>query len=423
MNQRHLYPLTLAATTLLLMSAAAAQTAAAVRRPGPPPQLCVNNICSSAVRDSSVSAAAVKWHPGHYVLAGGRYTPAGAATLQAKWSAALSSDSRLAGVNGFYDWYHLEPTTQGVYDFTSIDNDIAWLKANFPGKKLLIEVWTRNFCGSTSLPTLPQPTNNGCTDIPDYIVSGAFTGSGGVSGATWNSNGLLAAFWSAPVLARIQALDAALAARYDGNPTVEAIKYDEFSPPGPSAGAPTLGWSNAAAQTAWKTLHTSMASNWPHTNKAIYANYPRDANGAADFGLISYLQSIKVGVGGPDTLPLSGSESWGAQIVRGAGGGFGTTDYRGAIPLIWEAENPNWPFTAPQMETYAYETLQATHITWLYNPLNYDGTYTAGKGTTPWVTASPNANGHVGVLDTLQSNGFRIHAGCPTVYNGNCNTN
>jgi hypothetical protein len=196
MTQRHVYPTTLAAIALLLMSAANAQTASQTdtksRRPGRPPQLCANNVCSSATQSSSVSAAgrAVKWHPGHYGLSMSRFTPKGVAQTHADWAAILSADSRFVGVNGFYDWYHLEPTAQGGYDFSSIDNDIAWLKANFPGKKLLIEVWTRNFCGQTALPTVPQDTNYGCTKIPDYIISGAYTGSSGTPGATWNSNGV-----------------------------------------------------------------------------------------------------------------------------------------------------------------------------------------------------------------------------------------
>jgi hypothetical protein len=357
-----------------------------------------------------------------------RFTPKGVAQTHADWAAILSADSRFVGVNGFYDWYHLEPTAQGGYDFSSIDNDIAWLKANFPGKKLLIEVWTRNFCGQTALPTVPQDTNYGCTKIPDYIISGAYTGSSGTPGATWNSNGVLAAFWSNPVLARLQALDAALAARYDGNPTVEAIKYDEFAPPGPSADAPALGWSNAAVQSAWRTLHASVASNWPTTNIACMANFPRDSRGSPDFALFTYLQGITVGVGGPDIVPPPGTEGWGPQILRGAGvvsgSNFGTTDFRGILPIIYEAENPAVSIDAVHLENYAYNTLEATHVTWLYNPRNYGtSSWTPGAGTTPWTTASSNANGNAGVLDTLQSNGFRIHAGCPTVYRGQCNTN
>lgn len=353
-----------------------------------------------------------------------------ASQVHADWAAILNSDSHFVGVYGIYDWYHLEPTAQGAYDFSSIDNDIAWLNANFPGKKLLIEVWSRNFCQSTALPTVPQDTNTRCSKVPDYIISGAFTGSGGNPGATWNKNGLLAAYWSSAVLARLQALDAALAARYDNNPTVEAIRYDEYSPPGPLPGAPALGFSQGIAVNAWNALHATMAADWVHTNKANHANFPANASGRVDNGLFAYLQSIKVGVGGPDILPplsqggCCGGESWGAQILRGAGSNFGTTDYRGTIPIIYEAENPAWPMDAAELESYAYNTLQATHVGWLYNPANIGGTsWTPGAGSTPWTTASSKANGNAGILDTLQANGFRIHAGCPTVYNGNCNTN
>jgi hypothetical protein len=422
----------LGAFTLFLASVVTAQNTTQSRRPAPPPQVCANKVCSAAT--TSAAGSGIKWHPGHYGLSMSRFTPKGASQIHSDWSAILSSDSRFVGVNGFYDWYHLEPTTAGVYDFSSIDNDIAWLNANFPGKKLLIEVWTRDFCGRTALPAAPQDTNYGCTKVPDYIISGAFSGSGGSPGATWNRNGVLAAFWSSAVLARLQALDAALAARYDGNPSVEAIKYDESSPPGPLAGAPGLGWSRGAEQVAWKALDATLATDWVHTNKADYANYPADSSGNVNAGLFSYLQGIKVGVGGPDISPslsdggCCGGESWGEQILRGAGvlngSNFGGSDFRGTIPIVYEAENPAWPMDAVHLEDYTYKTLQATHVSWLYNPANYGTTsWTSGAGATPWSTASSNANGHSGVLDTLQSNGFRIHANCPTVYAGNCNTN
>jgi hypothetical protein len=371
-----------------------------------------------------VSAATTtkKWHPGHYVLPvySANHVPNNSAAIQAQWAAALAADARFVGVHGFYNWYQLEPVTQGTYDFSSIDNDLAYLQANFPTKKLIIEIWSRTFGGS-SIPTTPQNPNSAGSKIPDYICNGNFTGSGGVSGVTWNSNGILAAFWVPAVLSRLKALDAALSARYDSNPMVEAICYDEYSPPGPAAGAPTLGWSNSAEQTAWKSFHAAM--NWPATNIACMANFPRDANGACDFALFSYLEGLKIGVGGPDVLTGQGNaaESWGEQIVRGAGivGGvnFGTTDYRGAIPIIYDDEDPIWTITPAQIEIYCYNTLQATHISWMYNPTNVDGLGTPGAGTQPWTTAGGNnPHGYAGVVDTLQANSFRIHSSVPTSY-------
>ena len=180
MSQPQLRRTILGAFTLFLVWAVNAQNATTLRRPAPPPQVCANKVCSTAT--NSAGGSGVKWHPGHYGLSMSRFTPNGASRIHSDWAAILGSDSRFVGVNGFYDWYHLEPTTPGVYDFSSIDNDIAWLNANFPGKKLLIEVWTRDFCGHTALPTVPQDTNYGCTKVPDYIISGAFNGSGGSSG-------------------------------------------------------------------------------------------------------------------------------------------------------------------------------------------------------------------------------------------------
>jgi len=367
------------------------------------------------------------WHPGHYVMSlfAGNYTSATQAARQASWNSALSGDSRFVGVRAIYSWFQLEPRTQGTYVYTLIDNDLAWLQANWPGKKLIIEVWSRAFNLGTSQPTLPQSITDGNAKVPDYIVSGTFTNSGGQPGSTWNQNGVLAAFWSPAVLARMQALDAALAARYDTNPTVEQICYDEFSPPAPSSGAPTLGYSLSAQQSSWQTFHTSMSANWSHANVICMANFPNNTSGTSDAPLFSFMQGLKVGVGGPDILPSvaggGNGETWGEQILRGAGvsgsNNFGTTDYRGILPISYEAENPQWIANPTQMETYVYNTLMATHATWLYNPTNVDASGTPGAGTTPWTTQ----NGITGVLNILQTQAFRIHGTVPTVYTGTLN--
>lgn len=376
---------------------------------------------------SSPAPSGRKWNPGHYGRSLSKYRPDLLTNIYSDWTNILSSDSRFMGVTQVYPWFALEPTTAGTYTFGPIDNDIAWLNSNFPNAKLLVEVWTRNFnFNASSQPATPQSTTDGNAIVPDYIINGSFTGSGGLPGSTWNLNGLLAAFWSQPVLNRILALDAALGARYDGNATVECIRYDEYSPPGPSAGAPSLGFSRALEQSSWKQLIAGMPANWPTTNAIVMANFPADQNGIPDFGLFSFMQGLPVGAGGPDTLPPvtaggpSSGESWGELIARGAGvvngSNFGTVDYRGVLPIIYEAENPNWPMTIPQIETYSFGTLQATHQAWLYNPNNYNGNFVVGAGTTPWTSSQSTANGQVGVVDCLRQNNFRIHSALPTVY-------
>jgi hypothetical protein len=376
-----------------------------------------------------ISSAQMKWHPGHYGMSPATYSPALVRNIRSDWAAILKSDSRFVGVNAFYSWYNLEPNKQGAYDFAPIDNDIAWLNANFPGKKLMIEIWTRDFSRKNALPAVPQDPSDQNVKIPDYILTGAFDGSGGAPGATWNSNGRIAAFWSPPVLARLQALDAALAARYERNPTVELIKYDEYAPPPPAPDAPKLGWSVANMTNAWKAFYKSVAANWPTTNKALLANWPNNLSGSPDTGIIQFAKSIHVGVGGPDVLlPKTQDgpgETWGEMLLYGAGGTFGTTDHRGSVPIVYEVENPAWRMNARDIEEYAYTSLHVTHLAWLYNPLNM-GTesWAVGAGTTPWRFASKkNLKGHPGVLDTLIENNFRIHNKCPTAYTGGCATN
>lgn len=371
----------------------------------------------------------IKWHPGHYGLSLTPYNTTKIDWIHNDWSAILKSDDRFVGVNAFYSWYNLEPKKQGEYDFSAIDNDIAWINKNFPGKKLIIEIWTRDFSKKTYLPTVPQNPNEQDTKIPDYIISGDYDNSQGVAGATYNSNGRIAAFWAPPVLARLQALDSALAARYDKNPTVEMIKYDEYSPPAPSKDAPQLEWSLNSMIESWKVFHMSMSKNWQNTNKILMANWPSDTTGNPDKTLIYFLQSIKLGIGGPDILPPkdkdSPGETWGAMLLTGRGDIYGNIDYRGTIPVAYEAENPSWSINVADIEAYTYNTLQATHVGWVYNPYNIgSSSWQMGFGKTPWQTNSQyNNSGYLGVLDILKNNNFRIHSDCPTIYQQKCNTN
>ena len=120
------------------------------------------------------------------------------------------------------------------------------------------------------------------------------------------------------------------------------------------------------------------------------------------------------------------------MLLYGAGGDrYGTTDYRGTIPVVYEAQNTQWKMTVSEIEEYAFSKLHATHMVWLYNPTNLRWVYhpELGKstpdpsaGTTPWLTAKYNPNGYPGVVDTLIAKNFRIHAECPTAYTGGCDT-
>jgi hypothetical protein len=338
----------------------------------------------------------IKWHPGHYVAGGGQQTPNRVTGSRAQWQSALSSDSHLKGVRAVYYWFDLEDK-RGVYTTQVIDDDIAFLRMLNPSYKIIIEVWSRDFGHATALPSTPQTSGS----VPDYIIESG--------GAALNSNGVLAAFWRPPVNDRLIALQQYLGARYDGNANVEAIHTDEFAPAPPKSD-PT--YSAAATWTEMQRLMTAMVKAWPHTNKFFLGNWP-GIGGSGQTGApttLAFAQSIGFGVGGPDIMPNkstwpNGSETWGEQALQGING-FGTTDFRGTLPISYQNENPyQWAGLTPAMcETYAYDYLKASHITWII------ATATTGQGLMPWSAT----------LAALTGQTFRIHADCPANYKGAC---
>ena len=91
---------------------------------------------------------AVKWHPGHYVLAG---------------SGPISSDllfEHFRGVQKRYTWSDLE-LAKGRYDFSEIRSDLALLESH--GKQLVMQVQYKAF-------------GKGQRRVPDYVQGPEYGG-------------------------------------------------------------------------------------------------------------------------------------------------------------------------------------------------------------------------------------------------------
>jgi hypothetical protein len=352
-----------------------------------------------ALPDGGRAGTKKRWHPGHYVASVTLSTQANAAAVHTDWKAALATDPHLAGARAIYTWHDLE-NAQGAYTPAAIDGDLAFLKSLDPRYKLIIEVWTRDFSGKKALPAVPQASAS--AGVPDYVLQSG--------GAVINSNGVCAAFWRPAVMARMIALQSYLAARYDGNVAVEGVHTDEFNVPNPTANDPTFSPANGWAQ--WQQLLKAMANAWVHTNAFYLGNWP-GIGGSGQTGTattLAFAQSLGLGVGGPDILPDAtiwpgGAETWGEQGLQ-AKNGFGTTDFRGQVPISYQMENPYGAAgLVPSMcETYGYDSLKATHLTWVY------ATASTGLGLMPWSAT----------LAALQAHAFRVHAACPANYQGAC---
>jgi hypothetical protein len=194
-----------------------------------------------------------------------------------------------------------------------------------------------------------------------------------------------------------------LGKKYDGNPYVEAIVA--IGETGVSVASPPADLNAAAFNTQLKRLVDALVTNWPTTNKVINNNWgATNTDAAALLSVSQYAASKGVGFGGPDILYAPYQETDGSLIHRGAGGRFGTTDYRLKIPSIYRESGAWSELTAAGVENYAYGTLKATHVMWQNHP---------GDHTTllNWVT---------GLVPALNAVAFRVVTACPTSYVNGC---
>jgi hypothetical protein len=326
------------------------------------------------------------------------------------------------GFNGYlgsYSWYWLE-TSQGVYNTSLIDADLAELAALSTqyGKsfKLIIQISYGSYAQPTSsCPNVPQPvpyTSASSTypgTMPDYIISGV-SGLGTDCFVEQGNEGTVAAFWRPAVLARWNALVKYLGQKYDGNPNVEAIIPIDQTADGTSA-MPS-DQTASAMMAAYESEADNTKTYWPTTNRIFTTNYNAQPMSLAN--LVSVTQyaanTDQFGLGGPD-LACSGSQlaqTFGNLISQGTGGAYGTTDYLGVVPIMYQQQQGAYlqGTSGACFEATAWNPIEATHVPWQDDKNN-------PSAITTWNQ----------VVTALQAQNFRIHSTCPTSYAAGCNTN
>jgi hypothetical protein len=323
-------------------------------------------------------------------------------------------------------WYYLESAAGGQYFFDPaspnytasniIDATLAYLatKSAHDGVdyKLIIYLPINESLGSVG--TVPQAvaysagTGSTSTSIaPDYIITGLTSGAG--SGVVKNSyNYPCVAIWRQNEMTAFINLVNKLGAVYDSNPHVEAI-IPIYETGNNLSTLSDSTYSAANLITQLNRLATAMQSSWPTTNKILFANWSfTDGTIAQLTTLAQTFVAANFGIGGPDILHNAGG--WptnGAQILVGAGGSFGTTNYQGTIPILYE-DQANWSNWTSQTqagtESYAYNTLKYSHVVW---------TYSASLGP-----AGTNWSDTIAALDAVN---FRVASpSCPTSYASGC---
>ena len=270
----------------------------------------------------------VKWNPGHYITVP-NYADKDMVVQE------ISSVSAIRGVQLRYEWKELEPQ-KDVYDFSKIDADIA--KFSLVNKKLVIFLMTKSFVDSSALPPY----------MDNYVYRyGATTKPG------WNIK-----LWENEAKVRLEALVKALGAKYDSNPNVEAITFNETS-----LGDGLITASQLEAYFTNMIYVVEKASAYfRNTSVVQFVNYPKSILPK----LTEAMLKAKVSVGGPDIFPKDKGLLTGAYTYY--------SKFNGVTPVMPSVQGQNYitqchncppdPLTLQQLYGYGKTNLFATHMFW-----------------------------------------------------------
>ena len=212
-----------------------------------------------------------KYNKGHYI-----------ALMACCDSAKIMAASLKPGVKGFmkrYRWKELEPT-QGNYDFSEIQADLAWAGAN--GKQLVVMIEDKSFRSG-------NPEN----PAPGYLAKYTAANMGG---------GYTMIRWNPVVVERFKALVKAMGAKFDSHKAFEGIATQETAPSLSGTALSTNGYTPEKYRDAYIAMLTTAAAAMPTSRVFWFMNFMPGKN--------EYLGSIAAAVapkgvlmGGPDIAP------------------------------------------------------------------------------------------------------------------------
>jgi hypothetical protein len=327
---------------------------------------------------SAVGGTLVKWHPGNYAASNAILRANGDcqwATVKAEIDLSLI-DTNVAGFLHYIAWGAVEPTTQGIYDWTCIDQARSYIASRYPTKRYIIDITPEQFDSD-------DPTDNG--SIPAYILKSSIYGPVGPDGVHYGywtigagQSGAYAAIWRAPIANAFVAMWAALAAHtspacsctYDTDPRVEAISWSEAS----SSDAYSTGGdstnTSANFRVGWDIVNSGLVAAWPHTNVVNQLNYPTDSTtcpttpstcrDAVD--IVDDVYAARGGEGGPDFYGIGTSYDAGQSAFLG--NVPGSRDLRGKMPQLAFIEGEDYPWGLSFINTTVQTGLKASHEIW-----------------------------------------------------------
>jgi hypothetical protein len=389
----------LAATCVTVMIVFAGSTAIAASTPAQPKA--PRTVCINDAGDCATAGTGVKWHPGHYMMMW--------KGMSQSQMDSIRNEPYVMGVVRRYYWAQLEPS-EGVYDFSAIESDLEYLKAMPKPKRLVIQLFDREY---------HHPTPVGF--IPNYILDNPrFGGKEGwyaENGSRWYGvapakAGFIARNWDPVVMDRWIALNRAVAARFDNEPYLEAVSGQETTPGLARKLPPDYSVEKLAGQ--WKRYISEVVPAFPQTNVLIYAN----SLGNQVSNVIDHCYRQRCAIGGLDTMPTqdysptSVGPTEGQRVIMGADGG---TRYAGKMPVMFIVSSPSLvgkegPNTPDAIYKYAMERLGVTHLFWV-------------KLGTEWDTPTKKYSWDYGILPLIRANKGLTNTACPANLQSRCNTN
>jgi hypothetical protein len=238
------------AAALVLILGEAAHAAGACRPPG-----------------ASLPEGERKYHPGHYVSMGH-------AQPRKDFDSSLGEGVR--GIQLRYRWADLE-AQQGQYDFSAIERDLrSAARANL---QLVVMIEDKSFQDDSPLPAYLQDR---------YSVKG--------------KRGYMAKRWDPYVVERLSKLVQAFGRRFDCNPNLEGVAFQETAIGLDRAQLQQYGYTPEEYRDALLAMLRNATSSLPRSRVFWYMNFlPGGQDYIAD--IASQVAGTGVVMGGPDILP------------------------------------------------------------------------------------------------------------------------
>ena len=340
----------------------------------PPSLLCIKSSNDQSCT-SSTSGKAVKWHPGHYVMAD-------RTSIKKK----VGNYPNIKGAKIRYFWRDLEPK-KGKYDFSEIEKDLAaFSKIN---KRLFIYIEYKAFN--------KQAQNKRCA--PEYIKKMGGIGfvyyddlkrSAHKGHKIWKC---IAQIYKKPVADRVVALIHALGNRFNNEPYIEGLLLPE------TAGSGGDGSNNSIAnnyRAALKRINTEAKKAFPNSLVFVQTNYLPGGDSAMK-NIMDHALKSGIGVGGPD-LFTPNRESSATKLYN---------QYAGKMPLSISNERATKVAGDSPSKAFKYAVTDK-------NGLHVNYLFWATHNPPPW-------DFDKNIVPMLKKNNWKINKACPA--NIKCNTN